>query len=57
MKSVKSINHLKSLPTRQAGVILTIYDSVKAHGGEIKADTKEGEGAKFTIIIPTLQSV
>jgi len=24
----------------------------KAHGGELKVDTKEGEGAEFTIILP-----
>ena len=41
-KSVKSINPQKS-------VIRTIYDIVKAHGGEIKAETKEGEGSEFII--------
>ena len=45
MKSVKSINPIKS-------VILTIYDIVKAHGGEIKVETKEGEGAEFEIKLP-----
>ena len=29
------------------------YDIVKAHGGELKVETKEGEGSKFIIIIPT----
>jgi signal transduction histidine kinase/streptogramin lyase len=28
------------------------YDIVKAHGGELKVDTKEGEGTTFTIILP-----
>jgi hypothetical protein len=42
MKSVKSINPIKS-------VIQTIYDITKAHGGEIKVETKEGEGAQFII--------
>ena len=28
------------------------YDIVKAHGGELKVDTKEGEGAEFSIILP-----
>lgn len=42
MKSVKSINPLKS-------VIQTAYDIVKAHGGELKVETKEGEGAIFNI--------
>jgi two-component system, NtrC family, sensor kinase len=29
------------------------YDIVKAHGGELKVETKEGEGTTFTINIPT----
>jgi len=28
------------------------YDIVKAHGGELKVETKEGEGAAFTITLP-----
>jgi two-component system, NtrC family, sensor kinase len=28
------------------------YDIVKAHGGEIKVETKEGEGSEFTIQLP-----
>ena len=47
MKSVKSINPFKS-------VIQTIYDIIKAHGGEIKVETKEGEGAEFIIQLPTV---
>jgi signal transduction histidine kinase len=41
-------------PTRQGtGLGLSLaYDIVKAHGGELKVETKEGEGAKFTIILP-----
>ena len=27
------------------------YDIVKAHGGELNVDTKEGEGAEVTIIL------
>ena len=42
MKSVKSINPWES-------VIQTIYDIVKAHGGELRMETKEGEGTEFTI--------
>jgi len=41
-------------PTGQGtglGLSLT-YDIVKAHGGEIKVETKEGEGTEFTIILP-----
>ena len=28
------------------------YDIIKAHGGEIKVETKEGEGTTFTIVLP-----
>jgi signal transduction histidine kinase len=45
MKSVKSINPIKS-------VIQTIYDIIKAHAGEIKVETKEGEGVEFIIFLP-----
>ena len=37
VKSVKSINPCIS-------VVQTIYDIVKAHGGEIKVETEEREG-------------
>ena len=46
-KSVKSINPVKS-------VIQTTYDIIKAHGGEIKVETKEGEGAEFIIQLPVV---
>ena len=41
-------------PTGQGtGLGLSLaYDIVKAHGGELKVDTKEGEGAVFTIQLP-----
>jgi signal transduction histidine kinase len=51
-ESVKSINPFKS-------VIQTSYDIVKAHGGELKVETKEEEGlpagqtgSLFTIQLP-----
>ena len=50
MKSVKSINPVKS-------VILTIYDIVKAHGGELKVETKEGEGSEFIIRLPMKENI
>jgi signal transduction histidine kinase len=28
------------------------YDIIKGHGGELKVDTKEGEGSKFIILLP-----
>ena len=41
-------------PTGQGtGLGLSLsYDIVKAHGGELKVETKEGEGTEFTIQIP-----
>ena len=33
-------------------MVQTVYDIIKAHGGEIKVETKEGEGTTFTIKIP-----
>ena len=46
-KSVQSVHLYKSL-------IQTSYDIVKAHGGEIKVDTKEGEGSEFIISLPNI---
>ena len=42
-------------PTGQGtGLGLSLsYDIVKAHGGELKVETKEGEGSEFVISIPT----
>jgi signal transduction histidine kinase len=41
-------------PTGQGtGLGLSLsYDIVKAHGGEIKVESKEGEGSVFTIQLP-----
>ncbi len=44
-KSVQSIHLCES-------VIQKSYDIVKAHGGELKVDTKEGMGTKFIIQLP-----
>ena len=43
-------------PTGQGtGLGLSLsYDIIKAHGGEIKVETKEGEGAEFIIQLPKL---
>jgi len=46
-KSVKSIHPCIS-------VIQTSYDIVKAHGGELKVETKEGEGSEFIIQLPVV---
>ncbi len=41
-------------PTGQGtGLGLSLsYDIIKAHGGELKVDTKEGEGTSFSIVLP-----
>ena len=46
-----------SLPPNQPGreqgwVCRLSYDIVKAHGGELKVETKEGEGSDFFIVLP-----
>lgn len=45
-------------PTGQGtGLGLSLaYDIVKVHGGELKVETREGEGSAFTIQIPVLPS-
>ena len=30
------------------------YDIIKAHGGEIKVETREGEGSEFIIQLPVV---
>ena len=47
MKSVKSFHPCQS-------VVQTNYDIVKAHGGELKVETKEGEGSEFVIQLPVV---
>ena len=44
---MKSINPWPS-------VIQIIYDIVKAHGGELKVETKEGEESEFIIQLPVV---
>jgi signal transduction histidine kinase len=43
-------------PTGQGtGLGLSLaYDIAKAHGGEIKVETKEAEGSEFTIRLPVI---
>jgi signal transduction histidine kinase len=33
-------------------MVQTTFDIIKAHGGELKVETKEGEGAEFIIQLP-----
>ena len=41
-------------PTGQGtGLGLSLsYDIVKAHGGELKVEARQGEGSEFTILVP-----
>jgi len=43
-------------PTGQGtGLGLSLsYDIIKAHGGEIKVETKENEGSEFVILLPVV---
>ena len=41
---------------REPGLGLSLaYDIVKAHGGEIRVETKEEEGAEFVVELPGKQ--
>ncbi len=35
-------------------MVQTTCDIIKAHGGELKVETKEGEGAEFIIQLPNV---
>ena len=35
-------------------MVQTSYDIIKAHGGEIKVESKEGEGSEFVIHLPNV---
>jgi signal transduction histidine kinase len=37
--------------------IIVSLDIIKAHGGEINVETKEGEGSEFIIQLPTKSSI
>lgn len=54
VKSVQSKNPWKSPPggLSRAGVILTSYDIVKAHGGDLIVNSKVGEGSAFMMTLP-----
>jgi signal transduction histidine kinase len=38
-------------------MVQTIYDIIKAHGGELKVETKEGGGSEFMICLTIKQDV
>ena len=39
-------------PTGQGIGLSLSYDIVKAHGGKLKVETKEGDGSTFIITLP-----
>ena len=39
-------------PTGQGTGMSLSYDIVKAHGGDLKVETKEGNGSEFIILLP-----
>jgi signal transduction histidine kinase len=60
-KCIKTANKIfqpffTTKPTGQGtGLGLSLsYDIVKAHGGELAVETKEGEGSEFVIQIPVV---
>jgi K+-sensing histidine kinase KdpD len=38
-------------------LVQTVYDIIKAHGGEMKVETKEEEGAEFIIQLPISDNI
>ena len=48
---LKSRKRYNTVPGTGLGLSLA-YNIVKAHGGELKVATKEGEGTSFVIILP-----
>ena len=54
--SIKSSSHFYSKANSTGnwlGLSLS-YDIIKAHGGEIKVESREGEGSKFFIQLPNM---
>jgi hypothetical protein len=50
-QAIQSLNQCES-PLEwhcMAGAIQTSYDIVKAHGGELRLETKENEGSEFVV--------
>ena len=48
----KCLNEISEIYTSNKSVIQMRYDIVKAHAGEIKVETKGGEGTIFIIQLP-----
>jgi light-regulated signal transduction histidine kinase (bacteriophytochrome) len=48
---IRSPANANLITLKSIGIIFE-YDIIKAHGGEIKVETKEGEGSEFIIQMP-----
>jgi len=46
------INGICEINKSRKSVIQTINDVIKAHGGEIKVETREGVGSEFIVQLP-----
>ena len=47
-------NNISEIYTSNKSVVQMRYDIIKAHGGGIKVETKEGEGTTFIIQLPVV---
>ena len=53
MKATSNTGYLRKKRTSIIRLGISVcYDIVKAHGGELKVETKEGEGSEFVILLP-----
>jgi light-regulated signal transduction histidine kinase (bacteriophytochrome) len=51
-KTKRLLNEIRAIHKSAQSVIQTKEYTVKAHGGELKVETKEGEGSTFIIRLP-----
>lgn len=59
--AICAVRHFTCIPIafgttgQQTGLVLLMsYDILKAHGGALKLETKEGGGTEFIIELPTI---
>ncbi len=52
--ALRKIKHYPKPTGHGTELVLSLsYDIVKAHGGELKVETKEGQGSEFIIQLPS----
>lgn len=54
MKAYKLVIEICEILKSIKSVMQTIYDILKAYGGELKVETTEGYGSEFVIRIPNV---